>query len=85
MDTNVHARVNDLVLRLRQTGESAGLLRRVRVRGGHLKIQHVATEEKSQHMRNRATSGGVPGGILGKIGRVAAEIPLGCLNRCVSK
>ncbi len=75
VDTDVHSRIHNLILRLRKTGEGASLLHGVRVRRGHLKIQLVGTEEKSQHMRNRATSGGVPGGVLGVIGCVDEWLP----------
>ena len=76
VDTNVHTSIDDLLLRLRKAGEGASLLQGVRVSRGHLKIQLVGTEEKSQHMRNRAAGGGVTRGILGKIGRVDESLPL---------
>ena len=75
VDTDVHTRVDDLLLRLREAGEGAGLLQGVRVSGGHLKTQLITTKEKSQHMRNRATDVGVTRGVLGKIGCVDERLP----------
>ena len=59
VDANVHARVDDFVLSLREAGERARLLHRVRVSRGHLKIQLIVTEEKPQHVRNSAANGGM--------------------------
>ena len=45
MNSDIHARVDDLVLCLRKAGKEARVLYRMRVRGGHLKIQFIAAEE----------------------------------------
>src|SRR5450631_2163622 len=75
MDSDIHTRVDDLLLCLREAGEGAGLLRGQRASGGDLKGQLITTEEKSQHMRNRATDVGVTRGVLGKIGCVDERLP----------
>src|SRR5260370_10052119 len=67
--------VGHLRLSLRKAGEGASLLQGVRVSRGHLKIQFVGTEEKPQHTANPATSGGVPGGVLGEIGVIDEWLP----------
>src|SRR6266571_749687 len=59
VDTDVHARVDNLSLRLREAREEAGLLQGVRVRRGHLKIQNITPKEEAQSVRNRAAYGGM--------------------------
>ena len=70
VDTDVHTRVDDLLLGLRKAREGAGLLRSVRISRGHLKIQLIGTEESSEHMRNCPTDRGMARRVLGKIGRI---------------
>src|SRR5262249_3103963 len=76
VDTDVDARVDDLVLSLREASERACLLHGVRVSRGDLKIQLVGTEEKSQRMRNSAADGGMTRRVLGEIGRVDEWLPI---------
>src|ERR1700732_5077487 len=76
MDSDIHTRVDDLLLCLREAGEGARLLCGQRVGGGHLKRQLITTEEKLQHMRNRATDVGVTRGVLGKVGCVDERLPI---------
>ena len=59
VDADVHARVDDLLFRLREVREGARLLRGQRVSGDHLKGQIITTEKEPQDMGNRATDIGV--------------------------
>ena len=50
VDAYVHARIDDLMLRLGEVREGARLLSSQRVSGGHLEGQLITTEKESQHM-----------------------------------
>src|SRR4029077_14209104 len=75
VDTDVHARIDYLLLRLREAAEGARLLRSEGVGGGHLKGQLISTEEALQHVRNRATDVSVTRRVLGKIGCIDERLP----------
>ena len=75
VNSNVHTRIDDLVLCLREAGKEPRLLRGIRVSCCHLEVQHIATEEKSQSIRNRSAGGSVTGWILWEVGCVDQGLP----------
>src|SRR5262245_50066357 len=81
MDSHVHTRVNDFLLRLRESRKDSRLLRGERVSGGHLKAQLVSAEEQPQNMRHRTTDVGVTRRVLGEVGRVDQWLPAGVDRR----